>query len=97
MKKLLARIGIFFLKMLGCTPFWLLYFWADLIFFVCFHAIGYRKKTVIQNLKNSFPEKPDQEIKEITRQFYRHFADLVVETIKAFQISEKTLAETVSL
>ena len=93
MKKLPARIGIFFLKMLGYTPFWLLYFWADLIFFVCFHVIGYRKKTVIQNLKNSFPEKQDQEIKEITRQFYRHFADLVVETIKAFQISEKTLAK----
>ncbi len=91
MKKLLARIGIFLLKLLGFTPFWLLYLWADLIYFVCYHVIGYRKKTVVQNLKNSFPEKTDQEIKEITHQFYRHFADLVVETIKAFQISETEL------
>ena len=91
MKKLLARIGIFFLKLLGFTPFWLLYLWADLIYFICYHVIGYRKNTVGQNLKKSFPEKTDQEIKEITHRFYRHFADLAVETIKAFQISETEL------
>jgi len=91
MKKKLAKIGVSFLKLLGYTPFWLLYLWANLIYFVCYHVIGYRKNTVVQNLKNSFPEKSDQEIKEITRRFYRHFADLVVETIKAFQIPENEL------
>jgi len=91
MKKGFAKIGILLLKLLGHTPFWLLYIWADLIYFICYHVIGYRKKTVIQNLKNSFPEKTDQEIKEIAVKFYRHFADLVVEMIKAFQISEETL------
>lgn len=89
MKNVLARTGVLFLKLLGCTPFWLLYFWADLIYFVCYHVIGYRKNTVAQNLKNSFPEKTDQELKEITRKFYRHFADLIVETIKAFQMNEE--------
>ena len=91
MKKVLPRIGISFLKLLGYAPFWLLYFWADLIFLVCYYLVGYRKKTIIQNLKNSFPKKNDQEIREITVKFYRHFADLVVETIKAFQISEEAL------
>ena len=91
MKKVLPRIGISFLKLLGYAPFWLLYFWADLIYLVCYYLVGYRKKTVIQNLKNSFPEKTDQEIREITVKFYRHFADLVVETTKAFQISEEAL------
>ena len=91
MKKLLAKTGVGILKFLGYTPFWLLYIWADLIYLVSYHLIGYRKNTVIQNLKNSFPEKTDQEIKLITTGFYHHFADLVVETIKSFQISEKTL------
>lgn len=90
MKKILAKIGVLFLKLIGFTPFWLLYFCADLFYLLNFYLIGYRKKTVIQNLKNSFPEKTDQEIMEITREFYRHFADLVVETIKAFQMSEET-------
>ena len=93
MKKSLARIGVFFLKLLGYTPFWLLYLWADLIYFVCYHVIGYRKRTVAENLKKSFPEKSVQEINEITRRFYRHFADLVVETIKAFQMSDQSFSK----
>jgi KDO2-lipid IV(A) lauroyltransferase len=88
MKKVLAQIGVSILKLLGHTPFWLLYICADIIYLISFYLVGYRKKTVIQNLKNSFPEKTDQEIKEIRRKFYLHFADLVVETIKAFQLSE---------
>jgi KDO2-lipid IV(A) lauroyltransferase len=90
MEKALAKWGILILKLLGYTPFWLLYIGADLTYFICYQVVGYRKKTVIQNLKKSFPEKTDQEIKKITRQFYHHFADLVVETIKAFQMSEQT-------
>lgn len=90
MKKLIAGTGVFFLKILGFTPFWLMYFCADIFFLINFYLIGYRRKIVIQNLKKSFPEKSDQEIRRISKGFYRHFADLVVETIKAFQMSEKT-------
>jgi len=92
MKQLPAKIGVLLLKLLGFTPFWLLYFCADVFYLLNFYLIGYRKKTVIQNLKHSFPEKTNREIQEISQKFYRHFADLVVETIKSFQISEKTLA-----
>ncbi|OFX50997.1 MAG: hypothetical protein A2066_13575 [Bacteroidetes bacterium GWB2_41_8] len=96
MKRLFANIGIFILKVLGFTPFWLLYIFADLIYLISYYLIGYRKKTVIRNLKNSFPEKPDQEILKITKDFYHHFADLVVETIKTVQVSEETLKQRIS-
>lgn len=91
MKRALAQFGVLFLKMLGYIPFRLLYWCADLIYLITHYLIGYRKKTVVQNLKNSFPEKTDQEIKAITARFYRHFADLVVETIKTSQLSEAAL------
>jgi len=90
MKKVFAQIGVLFLKLLGYTPFWMLYFCTNLIYLITYHLIGYRKKTVVQNLKNSFPEKTEKEITAITRKFYHHFAELVVETIKAFQMSEET-------
>ncbi|MBW8334606.1 MAG: lysophospholipid acyltransferase family protein [Prolixibacteraceae bacterium] len=96
MKRLFASTGIFILKVLGYTPFWLLYICADLIYLISYYVVGYRKKTVRRNLKNSFPEKTDQEIHRITIAFYRHFADLVVETIKSFQISEETLQKRIS-
>ncbi|MFY9151598.1 MAG: lysophospholipid acyltransferase family protein [Prolixibacteraceae bacterium] len=95
MKKLLAQIGIFFLKIIGYIPFWLVYLWADLFFLISYYLLGYRKKTVFLNLKNSFPEKSETEIKQIAIRFYRHFADLVFETMKSFQLSEKTLKKRV--
>lgn len=93
MNKVVAKIGVLFLKLLGHTPFWLLYFCADVFYLLNYYLIGYRKKTVIQNLKNSFPEKTDQEIQEIARKFYRHFADLVIETIKAFQMNDQSFSK----
>jgi KDO2-lipid IV(A) lauroyltransferase len=93
MKKLPAQFGVLLLKLLGYTPFALLYLCADLFYLLNYYLIGYRKKTVIQNLKKSFPEKSDQEIQAIARKFYRHFADLVVETIKAFQMAEKSFSQ----
>lgn len=95
MKKLLANIGVLFLKILGHTPSWLIYLWADFFFLISYHLISYRKKIVIKNLKNSFPEKTDEEIKKISIAFYRHFSDLVVETLKSFQASEETLKKRI--
>ena len=37
----------------------------------------------------AFPDKSDKEIKKIARKFYKHFVDLIFESIKAFTISEK--------
>lgn len=95
MKKLLAKIGIFLLKIIGYTPFWLIYLWADFFFLISYYLIGYRKKTVFLNLKNSFPEKSEEEIRQIAIRFYKHFADLVFETMKSFQLSEKTLKKRI--
>jgi KDO2-lipid IV(A) lauroyltransferase len=53
-----------------------------------YRLIGYRKKVVWQNLKNAFPEKTDNELHHIQKEFYRHFCDLIVETIKFFSITE---------
>jgi KDO2-lipid IV(A) lauroyltransferase len=44
-------------------------------------------------LLNSFPEKSIKEIKNIEREFYSHFCDLVIESIRLFSISEKELAQ----
>ncbi len=93
MKHLFANIGICILKLLGYTPFWLLYLCADGIYLISFYLVGYRKNTVLKNLQNSFPEKSDLEIHNIAKDFYHHFADLVVETIKSFQVSKETLGK----
>ena len=49
--------------------------------------MGYRKKVVRRNLQLAFPEKTDEERRQIEKQFYKHFADLFVEMVKAFNMS----------
>jgi len=53
-----------------------------------YNVIGYRKKVVLQNITRSFPNKTTAEHIQITKGFYRHFCDLVLESIKVFTISQ---------
>lgn len=80
-----------FLIPLSRMPFFFLYALSDFAFFVMYHLIGYRKKVVFQNLRKSFPEKSEKEIKQIGKQFFKHLCDLIVESIKGFTISEKEI------
>ena len=59
-------------------------------------VFGYRKKVVINNIKRSFPEKTEKERLIICKKFYRHFCDLVVESLKTFTISEKQVLKHVT-
>jgi KDO2-lipid IV(A) lauroyltransferase len=95
-KKGLSYIGIFFLYLVSLLPFWLLYIISDILFVLIYYVIGYRKKVVQQNLQNAFPEKTIQERHDIERKFYRHFADLMVETIKMISISPEELGRRVT-
>ncbi len=70
-------------------PFWLLHAFSFCVYALVYHIIGYRKKVVIQNLKKSFPQKTDEEIKQITKQFYKHLCDVIFETLKLLTISTK--------
>jgi Kdo2-lipid IVA lauroyltransferase/acyltransferase len=87
-KKGLSYVGLFFLYLLSLLPFWLLYLISDLLFVIIYHLIRYRRDVVWENLQNAFPEKNASERLAIQRKFYRYLADLIVETIKLFSITE---------
>ena len=46
---------------------------------------------VRNNLRLVFPEKSINEIHRIERGFYKHFADITIESIKAFGMSENQM------
>ena len=81
------------LWLISRLPFWLFYKVSDLVFILVYHLIGYRKKTVTENLKLVFPEKSSVEIKKIRIQFYRHMCDMFLEMIKSISISNKQLKQ----
>lgn len=75
------KLFYLFVFLLKCLPWFILYGISDILAFVLYFIVGYRKKVVFENLKNSFPEKSSEEIKEIAHQYYRHMSDILVEAI----------------
>lgn len=80
---------------ISLLPFPLLYALSDGLYILFYYLLGYRKKVVLQNIRNSFPDKTEKEHIEICKKFYRHFCDLVVESLKTFTISEKEVLKRV--
>lgn len=86
-----------FLYLLAILPFPLLYILSEALYGFVFYLTGYRKKVVLNNLRNAFPEYNDRKIQRTARQFYRHLSDLVLETIKTLAISREKLIQRCSI
>lgn len=69
-------------------PFAALYKLSDVLYFLL-KLSGYRKKVILNNLKNSFPEKSSAEIEFIANAYYRYLCDLILETLKTLNMSEE--------
>jgi KDO2-lipid IV(A) lauroyltransferase len=85
------------LYLLAWMPTRLLYVMADGIAWLLEHVIKYRSEVVFKNLRNAFPDRSEEEIKAIAHDFYRHFADVLVENIKAQSISREELMERIQV
>jgi KDO2-lipid IV(A) lauroyltransferase len=75
-----------FTWIVSLIPFWLLYGISDILYLVIYYVVGYRKTTVFNNLRSSFPAKSEKEIIHLAKAFYRHFCDFLLETIKCIRI-----------
>jgi KDO2-lipid IV(A) lauroyltransferase len=80
-------------KLISYLPLRVLYFFSDIIFLFVHYIFRYRRTVVTTNLTNSFPEKSEKEIRKIRKEFYHHFCDTFIETIKLWTISEKEIKE----
>lgn len=69
-------------------PLPVLYIFSDFLYLVLYNVAGYRRKVVATNLRNSFPEKTDTELKIIEKKFYRHLADIIIETLKSTHLTK---------
>ena len=77
--------------MLSLLPLRVHYVLSDVIFLLLYHILGYRKKVVRTNLRTSFPEKSQEELKQIECDFYHFFCDYMVESVKMMTISEQEM------
>ncbi|MDL2261895.1 lysophospholipid acyltransferase family protein [Bacteroidales bacterium OttesenSCG-928-I21] len=90
--KFLEYIGFRFVVVLFyIIPYKLLYIISDFFYFIIFKVLKYRRNVVFDNLRRSFPKKTEDEIITLTKKFYKHLADISLESIKGMTISEKNL------
>lgn len=85
------KIIFTFFFLFSKLPLKILYLFSDILFFVAYHVVGYRRQVVLENLQNSFPDKSRNEIKVIEKNFYINFCDYLAETFKSFTISSTEL------
>ena len=76
---------------LSVLPMWVHYLLSDLLCVIIYRLVGYRIKVVRKNLRESFPEKSEQELRRVECQFYRWFCDYLAETVKLSTISRRQM------
>ncbi len=81
-----------FIFLIASLPFGALYKVSDILYYL-FRLTGYRKKVVIKNLQNSFPDKTPLEIETLCSTYYRYLCDLILETLKTLKMTEKESKE----
>ena len=82
---------------ISALPFWLIYALSDLLYYLTYYLVRYRRKVVRANLTRSFPDKSPTETLKIEKEFYRHFADVILETLKLLTIGPESIKERFSV
>lgn len=76
-----------FLWIISILPFRIFYWFSDFIYLIVYYIIGYRKKTVKENLALALPHLSDKERLIIEKKSYQHLCDMFLEMIKTMTIS----------
>lgn len=91
---------LYYLLLAVCYPISLLpfrvhYLFADMLYFLMYYVVGYRRKVVRKNLTASFPEKSEEELRKIERGFYHFLCDYLVETMKLLTLSREEMKKRI--
>ncbi len=85
-----------FLWVISILPHRIFYGFSDFVYFLVYRVVGYRKIVVRNNLELVFPDKSEQEINRIQKEFYKHMCDMFLEMDTAAKIHKvNTLDPTV--
>ncbi len=91
MKKIWSGILYALLWTLALLPMRVLYLFSDISYLLVYRVARYRLKVVRQNLRRSFPEKNNAELRAIERKFYRYLCDLLFEALHMLHMSERQM------
>lgn len=79
------------------TPLPVIYKISDLLSFILLHVVKYRTNVVIENIQLSNLKIDNSELTILIKKIYQNLSDTLLETIKAFSMSENDLAKRVEI
>jgi Kdo2-lipid IVA lauroyltransferase/acyltransferase len=87
---------MFLIKLIARLPLPLLYVVSDILYWLIAYLIRYRYAVITDNLRRSFPDRNNAQIKALTHDFYRNFCDLIVEVLKLPGLSAEEMKRRVT-
>src|SRR5690349_6315061 len=85
------------LRLAAWIPLFLWYPFARFLAFLCWRVIPYRRRVVEENLKACFPELDDAGRETVIRDYYRGFADMLVEILHVPRMSRAEIDRRVPI
>jgi KDO2-lipid IV(A) lauroyltransferase len=70
---------------------------ASFLAWMAWRVFPYRRHVVVANLKASFPEWNDATRERVIRDYYRGFADMLVEVMRSLRLTPRELEQRVTL
>ncbi|MFV8376200.1 lysophospholipid acyltransferase family protein [Flavobacterium sp. LB1P71] len=91
MQFLIFIIAYPFLWIISILPFRIFYWLSDVVYFLIYYIIGYRKKVVRANLAMALPLLNNEERLVIEKKSYQHLCDMFMEMVKTMTISSEEM------
>ncbi len=74
----------------GKMPYWFQYYLLqEIIYFVLRYVMHYRRKLIMRQLRESFPERDGREVTRICNAYYNTLAEMIVNTITLAGMSDE--------
>jgi Kdo2-lipid IVA lauroyltransferase/acyltransferase len=91
------RRSAWWVRLLSHVPFPLLYGLAGFLGWLAYKVFPYRQHVVRENLTKAFPEFDEAQLQQVMRDYYRGFAEVFVELIKAASLSQADVRQRVRM
>ncbi|MFV8342952.1 lysophospholipid acyltransferase family protein [Flavobacterium sp. XS2P39] len=91
MQFLVFIIAYPFLWIVSILPFRLFYWLSDVVCFIVYNIVGYRKNIVRENLALALPHLTPEQRLVIEKKSYHHLCDMFLEMIKTMTISSEEM------
>ena len=79
------------MRLMAALPTFILRGVSDVLYFLLYYIIAYRKAVTSGNLQKAFPEKTAKELLLLKKKFYHHLADIIIENIVIQYYSKRRL------